>query len=149
MVAHFDQRSVKLVCLTDTYTTMMVERRTLGEDISLAGSALGLCFLAFASEDPVEDIIYATRTHGPRGELERVNNMRRLEELIAFSQAQGHVIYEQPDRTAIAAPILHSGRVVGAIGVRMPLPVEMLASNLTETCAAVHEAAVEISDKFI
>jgi IclR family mhp operon transcriptional activator len=147
MVGRFDQRRVKLVCLTDTRSTMLVERRTLGEDVSLRGSALGLSFLAFASEDPIEDIIHASSSDAGNGETAGIRELRRLEELVEVSRSRGHVIYEQPDRTAIAAPILHDERVIAAIGVRIPLPVAQLAPDRAQICVAVCEAAADISAK--
>ena len=145
MVARFDQRRVTLVCLTDTHSTVLVERRTLGETIPLVSSALGLCYLAFASEDPVEDIIQATRGDDARGAPARIDNLRRVEEQIEISRNRGHVVHAQPDRTAIAAPILHEGRVSGAIGVRVPLPTGQLSPGLAEISAEVCAAATEIS----
>ncbi len=145
MVADFDQRRVKLICLTDTRSTMLVERHTPGEDISLAGSALGLSYLAFASEDISEDIIHATRTECPDNEQDRIQNVRRIEGLIEASRRCGYVIYEQADRTAIAAPIRHEAKVVAAIGVRIPLSLARLASDRDQICATVLQAATQIS----
>jgi IclR family mhp operon transcriptional activator len=151
MVARTDQRGVKLICLTDTRSTVLVERRTLGEDISLLGSALGLSFLAFGAEDPVEHIIHATRREGGSGgggdAQQRIRQLRHIEELIEISRSRGYVCYELPDKTAFAAPILHEGRMVAAIGVRIPLPIAQLAPDRAEICAAVCEAAGEISGK--
>ena len=150
MVARTDQRGVKQVCLTDTSSTELVELRTLGEDISQLGSALGLSFLAFGAEDPVEHIIHATRGEGDGGAgdaQERIRQLRRIEELIETSRSRGYVCYELPDKTAFAAPILHEGRMVASIGVRIPLPIARLAPDRAEICAAVCEAAGEIAGR--
>jgi|GEM_PF-4288233 len=145
MVARFDQRRVKLVFLTDTKSTVLVERSTLGEDISLVGSALGVSFLAFASEDPIESIIHATRTDDAKGEQGRIDNLRRLEELIAVSRRAGFVVNENSNRTAVAAPIRRDSKVVASIGVRMPLSLHQIGADLDQISAAVCEAAAQIS----
>lgn len=144
MVARFEQRRVRLVCLTDTASSVLEERRTLGERIPLVGSALGLCYLAFAAEDPVEDIMQATRSDDPQGAAARIGQVQRMSELIEISRSRGHVVHELPGRTAIAAPLVQEGRVSGAIGVRMPLPADRLAAR-AEIAAAVCAAAGEIS----
>ena len=112
-----DGNALVIGCSTMPYSPLAVHATTIGHRLNLAGSAMGLAYLACCSEAERAILLdWLVETRAP-GDTTTAVDLRARIDLVA---RQGYAV-RQPDRNSdsatLAVPILAAGQSIAALGM--------------------------------